>query len=94
MAEVTAGVRDLKTQLSKYVRQVKLGTTVVVTERGKPIGRIMPLSASPEARVQELIQVGLAAWNGRKLPLVPDLAPIPQTRGSQTIADLLLEDRE
>ncbi len=94
MAEMTAGVRDLKTRLSEYIRQVKSGTTVVVTERGKPIGRMVPLSASPEARVRELIQVGLAAWNGRRLPPLPDLALIPQTRGSQTVADLLLEDRE
>ncbi|MCX6030723.1 MAG: type II toxin-antitoxin system prevent-host-death family antitoxin [Chloroflexi bacterium] len=94
MAEMAVGVRDLKTRLSEYIRQVKSGTTVVVTERGKPIGRMVSLSTSPDMRVQELIQVGLAAWYGRKLPPMPDLAPIPRTRGSQTIADLLLEDRE
>jgi prevent-host-death family protein len=91
MTEMTVGIRDLKARLSNYLRQVKAGATLIITERGRPVGRIVPLSPSVEERVQELIQAGLIAWSGNKL--VP-MAPVARTRGNQMVADLLLEDRE
>ena len=91
MTQTIVGIRALKTQLSAYMQQVKAGATVVITERGRPIGRIVPLSPSVETRVQELVQAGLMAWSGRKLA---PLAPVARTRGKRTVADLLLEDRE
>ncbi|MFQ6016184.1 MAG: type II toxin-antitoxin system Phd/YefM family antitoxin [Anaerolineae bacterium] len=91
MTQMTVGIRELKARLSAYVQQVKAGATLVITERGKPVGRIVPLSPSVETRVQELVQAGLMAWSGHKL--VP-MTPVARTRGRRTVADLLLEDRE
>lgn len=91
MAQTTVGIRELKARLSNYMRQVKAGATLVVTERGKPIGRIVPIKPSKEAKLQELIQAGVLAWSGRKL--VP-MAPVARTKGEETVAELLLEDRE
>jgi prevent-host-death family protein len=91
MTQTVAGIRELKARLSAYMQQVKAGAAVVITERGKPIGRIVPLSPSVEDRVQELVQAGLMAWSGRRL--IP-LAPVARARGRQRVADLLLEDRE
>ena len=91
MSEVTVGIRELKARLSAYIRQVKAGGTVVITERGTPVGRIVPLSPSVETRVQELVEAGFLAWNGHKL--APS-APVARVRGQRTVADLLLENRE
>jgi len=91
MDQMTVGIRELKAQLSVYMQQVKAGATLVITERGKPIGRIMPLSPSTEARIQELVQAGLVTWSGRRLA---PRAPVARTQGKRTVADLLLEDRE
>jgi prevent-host-death family protein len=88
---MTVGIRELKARLSAYMQQVKAGATLLVTERGKPIGRIVPLSPSLETRVQALAQAGLVAWNGHKL--LPR-SPVARTRGKRTVADMLLEDRE
>jgi len=66
MTQTVVGIRELKARLSAYMLQVKAGATVVITEWGKPIGRIVPLSPSVEARVQELVQAGLMAWSGRR----------------------------
>jgi len=91
MSQMTVGIRELKSQLSRYVRQVKSGATVVITERGKPVGRIVPLEPSLETRLQQLVETGHIAWSGCKLaPRVP----VARTRGERTVADLLLEDRE
>jgi prevent-host-death family protein len=91
MTQITVGIRELKAHLSSYVQRVKEGATLVITERGKPIGRVVPLKPTPETQVQDLIQAGLVAWNGRKLG---PLTPPSQAPAYQTIAELLLEERE
>ena len=91
MTQITVGIRELKAQLSHYVQQVKDGATLVITERGKPVGRVVPIKPSVEAQLQELAQVGLVSWSGRKLAA---LTPPAQTQSYQTVAELLLEDRE
>lgn len=91
MTQTTVGIQELKARLSSYLRQVKSGVTLIITEHGKPIGRIVPLEVPLETRVRELTQAGLVAWNGRKL--TPTM-PLAQTRGGRMVAELLLEDRE
>jgi len=85
------GIRDLKTHLSSYLRKVEAGQTVIITKRGKPIGRIVPVTQSTEAQLDALSQAGLIAWNKQELQ---SSAPVAQARGERTVADLLLEDRE
>jgi prevent-host-death family protein len=85
------GIRELKANLSAYLRQVEAGQTVVITRHGRPIGRIVPVTQSTEAKLATLSQAGLIAWNRQKLK---PLAPVAQARGKRTVADLLLEDRE
>ena len=38
---ISAGIKDLKNQLSRYLTYVKRGEDVVITERGKVIARIV-----------------------------------------------------
>ena len=38
------GVRELKDRLAYYLRTVRQGETVVVTIRGKPVARLVPIS--------------------------------------------------
>ena len=91
MSQVTVGIRELKAHLSSYLRQVKSGASVVITEHGKPVGRIVPMSPSLETRLEELMEAGLATWSGQSLS---PIAPVAHTRGKQMVSDLLLEDRE
>jgi prevent-host-death family protein len=43
MAAVTVGVREAKGNLSRLLRQVREGVQVVITDRGEPVGRIVPV---------------------------------------------------
>ncbi len=36
----TVGIRELKNRLSEYLREVRLGTTILVTDRGTAIAEI------------------------------------------------------
>ena len=91
MVEVSVGVRELKTRLSEYLREVKKGKTILITEHGKAVGRLIPASRSLEERIEGLIKAGLAEWSGKPLPPVKHK---PRVRGGKTVAEMLIEDRE
>lgn len=42
------GIRELKTHLSKYLKDVKKGGEVMVSERGKLVARITPVNIRME----------------------------------------------
>jgi prevent-host-death family protein len=91
MSEMRVGVRELKARLSEYLRQVKAGDVLVITERGKPIGRILPAEQSLEDRIRDLAAAGLVRWNGEKLA---PFKPLVVNRGDVQVSDLVVEDRD
>jgi prevent-host-death family protein len=90
MAQKTVGVRELKDRLSHYLRAVKAGDTIVITERGRPVGRLIPQAQSLEERLAELEQAGLIRWSGKKLS---PMKPLAKMRGKKTIAEMIVEER-
>jgi len=91
MSETEVGIRELKARLSSYIRRVKEGSTVLITDRGKPVGRIVPVEQPLETRLQALVEAGLLLWSGKRLQIGE---PTAKVRGSQTVSDLLIEDRK
>jgi prevent-host-death family protein len=89
--EQRVGVRELKSNLSAILRQVKSGRAIVITERGKPVGRILPAEMEVEEALQEGVRKKLWAWSGRKWRPSP---PKVRARGQTLVSDLLLDDRE
>jgi prevent-host-death family protein len=66
----TAAVSELKARLSEYLSQVKAGMEILVTDRGKPIARLVPLSRSKDF-TKSLIRMekqGLIRIGSGKLP--------------------------
>lgn len=52
------GVRELKNRLSAYLDLVKSGQEIVVTEHGRPIARLSPLTADVD-RMAALVKAGI-----------------------------------
>ena len=92
MIEKRVGIRELKAQLSEYIREIKKGNTVVITERGNAVGRLIPASESLDDRIQSLVDFGLADWNGKKISPGKPVAKIKP--GSKTLADIVSENRD
>jgi prevent-host-death family protein len=93
-AQKTIGIRELKEQLSGHIKEVKKGATLVITERGKPVARLLPVSPAEtpiEARLHELVDAGVIAWSGRKLSASVPTVPV---KGTKTVAEMLIEDRD
>ena len=91
MRETTVGTRELKNRLSEYLRRVKAGETVIITERGKPVGQILPIGADLASRLVKLAEAGVVEWNGQP---VPPYQPKTTNRGEQLLSELVAEDRQ
>ena len=95
----SVGVRELKNRLGHYLRIVRRGETIVVTSRGEPVARLVPIApprkkALPldlEERIWELAAEGVLDWNGGTFQ-VPE--PVAVNTGPQLLRDLVVEDRE
>lgn len=89
-----ANVAQLKARLSEYLRQVKAGQEVVITERGVPVARLAPLGPEERraTREERLIRAGiLRPAKGPKVKL----GPPPGTPGSGTaVLEALLAERD
>lgn len=67
----TVGLRELKNSLSEYVRYVRKGETVVITDRGEVVAEMSPPQDSPSDRkippgLQDLARRGLVRLAKRK----------------------------
>jgi prevent-host-death family protein len=91
MKETQVGTRELKSRLSEYMRRVKAGQTIIVTERGKVIGQIVPVKPSIEERLRTAVTAGIAEWNEEK---PKRYSPAAINKGRRQVSDLVVEDRE
>jgi prevent-host-death family protein len=89
--ETSVGIRDLKARLSEYMKKVKSGQSIVITEHGKPVGRILPVATSLEERIEMLRRAGLIEWNGKKLRRIK---PPAVNRGDKQVSDIVVELRD
>lgn len=90
MAELAVGVRDLKTRLGSYLRQVRAGRTLTVTDRGRPVAMIAPVDMtgqSTEARLARLRAEGTVTGTGRPLPRAVGQIASRRPLFSETIAE-------
>jgi prevent-host-death family protein len=90
------GIRELKTHLSRYVREVKDGEEILVSERGRIIARLAPVEPQSEtARLQNLL-LKLSAEGQIILPTVLKKMARPKRRKKvkgAPFSDAVLEDR-
>ena len=82
------GVRELRQNLSRYVARTLRGESFDVTDRGRPVGRLVP-PATGEPWLDELVAAGLVKpARNRSEPLPP-----PSDAGSGSLGDALEAER-
>ena len=87
------GVRELKTRLGSYLRDVRRGRTIVVTDRGEPVAELRPITRARSgsgAEIERLVALGRLTRVSRT-PLAP-FRPI--RRKVRSLSDAIVEDRE
>ena len=60
MTQFVVSIRELKSRLSHYLRLARKGESVVITDRGVPVGRIVPIGQDLAQRLAAMREVGLA----------------------------------
>lgn len=82
-----ASIAEAKAKLSSLIAQVKNGEEVVLTDRGRPVARLMPIQDTVEDALLEMVKLGIA-----RLPTGP--ARLPElVATSQTQIEIDREDR-
>jgi prevent-host-death family protein len=86
------GIRQLKAQLGRYLREVEAGDTLTLTSHKRPIARLVPVSKKSgniEEILTALTENGLLRRARRKPSPIRHPINIPDVR----IAEAVLEDR-
>ncbi len=81
------GIKTLKARLSEYVTKVRRGERVVITDRGREVAEIVPISKERQV-IKSLAEQGRLKWGGGK----PVGLKGVKVRG-KTLADTVIEDR-
>lgn len=92
----TAAISEVKAFISEYLAKVKAGEEIIVTDRGKPVAKIVPLERGEmelPSYLLELERAGIVKIGAGKLP--KGFWDIPRPRDSKGLAlSALLKERE
>ena len=90
--ENRVGVRELRQNISVYLRRVRKGETLEVTERGQAVARLTPLPEHLDVRGRLIAEGKLISrlTDSRDLP---DPVDDPELRPTSDVLDELREDR-
>ncbi len=91
MTTAKVGIRELRAKLSAYLRRVKKGESIAITEHGTVVGLLVPAPESLESAMKRVLDSGMALWSGKKLGRCK---PVGRVRGRPNVSDLLIEDRK
>lgn len=81
-------IRQLRDGLAGYLRRVRAGQSLLITDRGSPVARLTPAEDSMAA-LAALEAEGLVEWGGGK----PRGVMRPAQVREGTISDLVVESR-
>lgn len=81
------GIRELRNHLSKWVARARKGEEIVITDRGKPVARLV--GADHESNFDRLVREGVITppRSRRRVKGMPRVKP------KQTVSDLVIEPR-
>ena len=92
-AMLSAGIKDLKNNLSRYLSLVKKGEDILITDRGKTIARIVKEDQRRKSirdSLLPLISKGMITLPSRELEReIPEPLHVP----GQAVSDMVIEDR-
>lgn len=84
------GIREIRNRLSRYLKRVRQGETIVITDRNIPVAKIIPIKEQELEDILALQKAGLAAWHGGK----PEgLINPPAVKDNRLVSDIIAKDR-
>jgi prevent-host-death family protein len=92
----TATVTEAKNGLSALLDQVKAGESFLITDRGRPIARVVPIVEleDPDGRLERLERAGILRRGTEALTDDFFTGPIPQPTRPIEASQYIIEERE
>jgi antitoxin (DNA-binding transcriptional repressor) of toxin-antitoxin stability system len=87
------GARELKNRLGHYLRQVKSGETVYVTDRGRIVTELKPSLPARDGDEEALRQLAAEGAITLGAGQHEDIAPSPAIRGKKLASRMIIDDR-
>ncbi len=87
------GVAEAKAKLSEYLAMVKEGDEVLITERGRPVAKIVKTEPMDE-ELERLVREGIVSPPRRPLPADFFDRPRPKAKGEPISQTVIRERRE
>jgi prevent-host-death family protein len=92
MTNVSA--RELRNNLSQYLRRLEKGERFTVTRRGKVLGTMEPVQKSQseiDAALWKMVREGKASWSGERFE--PPATRVKLIGEGPTLSEMIIEDR-
>jgi prevent-host-death family protein len=90
---IHAGIKEIKNNLSRFLARVKAGEEVMITERGKPVARIIRENSKNlkiRMALEPLIDSGLVVLPSRSLR---KNGVISHDAKGKSVSEMVIEDR-
>jgi prevent-host-death family protein len=81
------GIRELREHLSRFIDEVRDGRELIVTDRGRPVARIVP--ASGESWLDDLVASGIVTLPDRDL----EVASFGRVRAKGDVMEFVFDQR-
>ena len=94
MSDMSVGIREAKARLSQLLKIVQKGHAILLTDRGRPVGKIVPLpreALSLAAQMEELEEAGVVETISAR---AHETLPPPISVKEEVAQRLLKADRE
>ena len=90
---ISAGIKEVKNNLSRLLAQVKAGEEILITKRGRPVARIVKENHGDKyirATLEPLVQRGLITLPSRSI--LKDRISAVEVLG-KPVSEMVIEDR-
>ena len=64
----TIGIRELRQNASAWIAKAKAGVTIQITDRGRPVARLVPLTPAEQARDKLIAEGQLIPASASRVP--------------------------
>jgi prevent-host-death family protein len=81
MQPISIGIREAKINLSKLLKNVQKGEEIIITDRGKPVGKIVPVTQESLSLAERINRLERQGWiepqKKEKQGPLPSPLPLP-----------------
>lgn len=93
MQPISIGIREAKINLSKLLKNVQKGEEIIITDRGNPVGKIVPVTQDSLSLAERINKLERQGWIDPQKTEKQSPLPPPLPLSDEIARKYLQEDR-